>query len=169
MNKPPVISVVGWSNSGKTTFLEQLVRELKHRGYRVGTIKHHHGDIDKPGKDTWIHSRAGAEITSLAGSSGFALFKKCNEIEILDEVCNYMSEMDIIITEGFKSENKPKIEIRRKGIGNKPAASRQELIALAGDIEDLDDSVPCFSYKNIKGVADLLEEKFFSLTENYGL
>lgn len=160
-NIPPVVSIVGWSNSGKTTFLEQLVRELKRRGYRVGTVKHHHGDInlDRPGKDTWRHARAGADAVALAGTSGFVLFKKWESNEGLDEIARLMLEMDIIITEGFKSENKPKIEVRRREINREPAAPREELIALVGEA-GAGEGVPCFNSGDFSGVADLLEKLF---------
>lgn len=61
--RPPSVSVVGKSGSGKTTLLEGLIRELKRRGYRVGTVKHdaHSFEIDRPGKDTWRHARAGSD------------------------------------------------------------------------------------------------------------
>ena len=160
---PPVISVVGWSNSGKTTFLTKLVRELKARGYRVGTVKHHHGDVefDKPGKDTWQHSRAGADAVSLAGKCGFFVYKKC-ENPSLDDVSSLMPEMDIIITEGFKSENTPKIEVRRRHQQeSSPAAAAEELIALVEEtsvIKQTDgETVPCFAPGDAGGVADLLE------------
>ena len=60
----PVVSVVGVSDSGKTTLMERLLKEIKSRGWRVATIKHdlHGFDIDKPGKDSWRHARAGADI-----------------------------------------------------------------------------------------------------------
>jgi molybdopterin-guanine dinucleotide biosynthesis protein B len=52
---PPVVSIVGKSKSGKTTFVEKLVQELKSRNYRVATIKHIPRGInfDEPGKDSW--------------------------------------------------------------------------------------------------------------------
>lgn len=160
-NVPPVVSVVGWSNSGKTTFLVQLVRELKARGYRVGTIKHHHGevDVDKPGKDTWRHARAGADAVALAGASGFVLFKKQAGGGVLDEIARLMPDMDIIITEGFKAENKPKIEVRRREINPEPAVPGEELVALV-DESGAEGEVPCFGPGDFRGVADLLENMF---------
>jgi len=160
LNEPPVVSVVGWSNSGKTTFMVQLVRELKWRGYRVGTVKHHHGDMqfDKPGKDTWQYARAGADIISLAGQSGYWVYKKI-ENPGLSEILGLMKEMDIVITEGFKSEKTPKIEVRRYGQTSKPAVYSGELLALVDEDAD-EDNVPCFSPGDYKAVADFLEKTF---------
>ena len=154
--------MVGWSNSGKTTFLTKLVRELKARGYRVGTVKHHHGDVefDKPGKDTWQHSRAGADAVSLAGKSGFFLYKKWKNPGLKD-ISRLMPEMDIIITEGFKSENTPKIEVRRPKERQGPATTTEELLALVDEPsanKQMDgETVPCFTPGDARGVADLLE------------
>jgi molybdopterin-guanine dinucleotide biosynthesis protein B len=64
----PVVSVVGKSNSGKTTLIEKMIGELVRRGYRVATIKHNlHGfEIDHEGKDSWRHKQAGARTTVIA-------------------------------------------------------------------------------------------------------
>ena len=69
--EPPIISVVGKSRSGKTGLVESLIRGLKKKGYKVGTVKHHfHGDfdIDHEGKDSWRHSNAGADTVVIASS-----------------------------------------------------------------------------------------------------
>lgn len=162
-NKPPVISVVGWADSGKTTFLVELLRELKARGYQVGTIKHHPGDIDvdRPGKDTWRHAQAGASAVALAGATQFALFKAYQQEDILGELAALMPEMDIIITEGFKSDKYPKIEVRRQEIDASPAAPDDELIALI-DPAGTHPRVPCFAPDQYASVVDLLEEMFLA-------
>ena len=70
----PILSVVGRSNSGKTTLLEKLIRELARRGRHVGTIKHHfHGPVtvDVPGKDSWRHREAGARAVALVSPETF--------------------------------------------------------------------------------------------------
>ena len=65
---PPIVSIVGNSGSGKTTFLEKLIPEMIRRGFKVGTIKHdvHGFEMDKPGKDSWRHKRAGAHTTMIS-------------------------------------------------------------------------------------------------------
>ncbi|MBT5373116.1 MAG: molybdopterin-guanine dinucleotide biosynthesis protein B, partial [Rhodospirillaceae bacterium] len=57
-----VFGMAGWSGSGKTTLLTRLLPELIGRGYRVSTIKHthHNVEVDKPGKDSYAHRKAGA-------------------------------------------------------------------------------------------------------------
>jgi molybdopterin-guanine dinucleotide biosynthesis protein B len=66
----PIVSIVGKSDSGKTTLLEKLVAELKSRGFRVGTIKHdaHSFEIDHEGKDSWRHKKAGASVSIISSA-----------------------------------------------------------------------------------------------------
>lgn len=163
MNKqkvPPVVCVVGWSGSGKTTLVTGLVRELKKKGYRVGTVKHHHGDIelDQQGKDTWHHARAGADTVALAGATGFFLYKKRRESSVLNEIAALMSEVDIIIAEGFKAEDKPKIEVCWRNTGQKPAITGGELLAVVGD--NAAKGIPTFKPDDIIELAVFLEEHF---------
>ena len=74
----PIVSVVGRSNSGKTTLVVKLLRELKQRGYRVATIKHsdHDFEIDRPGKDTWGHYEAGADIVVISTPAKMAMIER---------------------------------------------------------------------------------------------
>ncbi len=74
---PPIISVVGKSESGKTTLIEKLIPELKNRGYRIGTIKHahHNFDMDKEGKDSWRHKAAGSETVVIVSPGKISIVK----------------------------------------------------------------------------------------------
>ena len=115
---PPIVSIVGRSNSGKTTLIEKLIPELKRRGYRIGTIKHtHHApDIDRPGKDTSRHSAAGADTVMLASSGRVAMIKQ-TDAEGIDALAGYFNDVDLLMTEGYKREPKPKIEVVREAMG----------------------------------------------------
>ena len=102
-----MISIVGRSQSGKTTLIEKLIPELKRRGYRVGTIKHSHHifDFDKTGKDSWRHKDAGAETVIVASPGKIAMVK--NDYRgSLDDLKNFFDDLDLVITEGYKKENK---------------------------------------------------------------
>jgi len=74
----PVLSIVGKSDSGKTTLIEKLIPELKHRGYRVGTIKHdaHRFEMDHEGKDTYRHFHAGADTVLISSAEKMAMQKQ---------------------------------------------------------------------------------------------
>src|SRR5512143_21431 len=84
----PIVSVVGKSDSGKTTLLEKLVKELTSRGYRIGTIKHdvHSFEIDHPGKDSWRHKQAGASATVISSPAKLALVVDTDHDHTLAEI-----------------------------------------------------------------------------------
>ncbi len=110
----PIVSIVGRSNSGKTVLIERLIPEMKKRGYRVATIKHdaHSFEMDKEGKDSWRHAQAGAEIVTISSQKKFAMIRKTRrEMPVEKIVASFMDEVDIIITEGYKSGSYPKIEV----------------------------------------------------------
>ena len=157
----PIVSVVGKSNVGKTTLLEKLIAELKQRGYRVGTIKHdvHGFDIDHPGKDSWRLAQAGSDAVVIASPQKLALIKRLEGELSLDEVASYIPDVDIILTEGYKRADKPKIEVYRQGVGDELLCSPDELIAVVTDVA-LDIPVPQFDLNDVSGLADFIEEKF---------
>lgn len=158
---PPIVSIVGKSKSGKTTLIEGLISELKSRGYRVATIKHARRELafDKPGKDSWRHIQAGSEATATASSGQIVLIKPATQDVSLDDIARLFGEdYDIILAEGFKQSNTPKIEVHRKEVGP-PLSSLGKLIAIATD-EPLETKTRQFSLQDIKGLADLLEKGF---------
>jgi molybdopterin-guanine dinucleotide biosynthesis protein B len=154
-----VVSVVGRSNVGKTTFIEKLIRELKQRGYSVGTIKHyrHEFDIDQPGKDSWRHAQAGSDAAVIASPTKLALVRRLEREQTLDEIAAAMPKVDIIITEGYKHEGKPKIEVFRRAAVSELVSDPSELLALVTD-QPLELSVPQFDLEDAAGVAELIED-----------
>jgi len=154
------VSVVGRSNAGKTTFLEKLIRELKRRGYRVGTIKHyeHDFDIDQPGKDSWRHAQAGSDVVVIASPQKMALIRRMDAELPLDEIVADMP-VDIVITEGYKHERKPKIEVFRRALASELLCAEDELLAIVAD-QPFAIPVPQFELNDASGVADLLESKY---------
>ncbi len=105
----PIISIIGKSKSGKTTLLEKLIAEVKRRGYRVATIKHHSHpglDIDRPGKDSWRHTRAGSDHVIVAPPDKLASYRLLERELTLDEVAANVKDVDIILTEGYKRAGK---------------------------------------------------------------
>jgi molybdopterin-guanine dinucleotide biosynthesis protein B len=161
MSTIPVVVLAGTSGTGKTTFLEKLIRELKKRKITVGTIKHHDHDfeIDKPGKDTWRHAQAGADAVALSSPSKVALIRKVEEELSLDQVAELVGKVDIILVEGYKRADKPKIEIHRKAHSRELLCAPEELIALVSD-GDWQIGVPLFDLEDVSGVADLLLDTF---------
>lgn len=159
----PVLSIVGYANSGKTTVLTEIISELKSRNIRVATIKHHRGDfdIDYPGKDTFRHMESGACTTILSSPKKFAVVSKVEREKTLDELIEFIEDVDIIITEGFKTEDKPKIEVYRKVL-DKPRISgiEDELLAVISD-DEITEQIPVFSFSGIKEIANFIEQVMF--------
>lgn len=158
----PIICLVGRSNVGKTTLLEKLIPELKRRGYRVATIKHHPHpgfEIDQPGKDTWRHTRAGSEQVVIVGPDKVASIRRVKREPTLDEIAVTISDVDLILTEGYKQSDKPKIEIIRAARSQEPVCSPEELLAIVSDVA-LPFDIPHFNMDNVTGLADLIETRF---------
>ncbi len=158
---PSIISIIGISNSGKTTLMEKLIRELKSRNYRVATVKHtaEEATLDTPGKDTWRHLQAGSEATVLGSDNGIVLIKPVTTENILDEIARLFGEdYDIILAEGFKQSNAPKIEVHRNEIGP-PLKDIKQLIAIVTD-EPLETKTRQFSLEDVKGLVDFIEDGF---------
>ncbi|OHD66988.1 MAG: molybdopterin-guanine dinucleotide biosynthesis protein B [Spirochaetes bacterium RBG_13_51_14] len=157
----PIISIVGWSGSGKTTLLEKLIPELVRRGYRVATVKHdvHGFDIDREGKDTWRHRRAGAVCTVISSSNQLALVRDMDHDASLEEIRKgFIADVDIILTEGYKQDEAPKVEVFRRGEHKRPIfADGNGLIALVSDTK-FDLGVPCLGLDEISKLADIIEE-----------
>ena len=159
----PVVSIVGESDTGKTTLIEKIIPELTSRGYRVATIKHHgHGfDIDREGKDSWRHKQAGARMTVLSSSRRVAIVEdveKDHDIEKLRDM--YVKNVDIVLTEGFKNNRLPKIEVFRADLkGDIISRGDKNLMAVAGD-KPSDTGTPHFDRDDIKGIVDLIEARF---------
>ena len=159
--RAPVISFVGRSNSGKTTYLEKLVAEMKRRGYRVAVLKHdvHGFEMDKPGKDTWRHAQAGADVVCISSPVKMAMIKNVDQEMPLDQVLQYIDGVDIVFTEGYKRENKPKVEVFREAAGYAPLCTKNELLALVTD-RSLYKEVPEFDLNDPVPFAEFLAERF---------
>jgi molybdopterin-guanine dinucleotide biosynthesis protein B len=159
----PVVSVVGRSGGGRTTLLEKLIPELKRRGYRVATIKHHAHpgfEVDRPGKDTWRHAQAGSEQVVIAAPDRVAAIRYIDHSLTLDEIAETLiRDVDLILTEGYRRENRPKIEVLRAAHGRELMCDAEELLAVATDVT-LALDVPCFDLEDAAGLVALIEARF---------
>lgn len=124
---PPVIGFVGPSGSGKTTLIRELVPLLKARGLRVGYLKHahHRFDLDRPGKDSYEIREAGAQQTLLASARRWALQVENagpeRDPDLWEMLRRFLpGTLDLVIAEGFKHADYPKIEVHRGEIGETP-------------------------------------------------
>ncbi len=115
-----VFGLAGWSGSGKTSLLARLLPELTKGGRRVSTIKHaHHSfDVDQPGKDSYVHRQAGAYEVMVLSQYRWALMHEnrgATEPDLAQAVAR-MTDVDLILVEGFKSYPHPKLEVHRTSL-----------------------------------------------------
>ena len=161
----PIISIVGWSGSGKTVLLEKLIPEMVRRGYRVATAKHHPHDFDMDyeGKDTWRHRQAGAACTIISSDKRMAMIRDMDHDASLGELRDrFISDVDIIIAEGFKRERVPKIEVYRKVMEAEPLCKTMDgVIAVVTDAP-LDPGIPVLGLDDITQLADFIVNKFLT-------
>jgi molybdopterin-guanine dinucleotide biosynthesis protein B len=165
----PIISMVGKSGVGKTTALERVIRELKRRGYKVGTVKHdtHGFDLDRPGKDSWRHAQAGSDAVAISSPRKMALIRQVESEMPLDEIVRLMGDVDLVITEGYKRGDKPKIEVTRRERGTELLCRPEELIGIMADYP-VEMPVPQFALDDAAGIVDLLETLYFRDTKEMG-
>jgi molybdopterin-guanine dinucleotide biosynthesis protein B len=158
---PPIVSIVGRSKSGKTTLIEKLIVELKARGYHIATAKHTHRDMTAPesDKDSDRHLKAGSEASMIIDPHGLMMIKPLQNDIAIDQVAQIIGEdYDLILTEGFKEDDAPKIEVHRK-LNAPPLTGIKKLFAVVTD-EPLDTSVRQFGLDDVQGIADLIETGF---------
>ena len=161
-SQTPAVIIAGWSGSGKTTLVEKLLPVLKKKNLKVGTVKHHHGalELDKPGKDSWRHRQAGADKTIIAAPGSVGMVMSVDHEPALDELIPLMTDMDIVVVEGFKNEKRPKVEIFRAAIHENPGfLDDPDLIAIASDT-DLYSPVPVFDIDNPEKLAEFIIKHF---------
>ena len=153
----PVFGVVGLSGTGKTTFLEGLIPALRSRGLRVAVVKHdvHGFQMDRPGKDTWRFSQAGADVVAISSPGGAAILEHPAAELSLDEVISRLPPADLILVEGYKSDHHRKLELHRKALGQPLLTPTEELAAVLTD-EPLPVTVPQLGLDDFEGCAALI-------------
>ncbi len=159
---PPIVSIVGSSGSGKTTLIEKLIPEIKQRGLMVGTIKHNvHGfEMDKPGKDSWRHKNSGSSVSVISSPDQIGMVMDVDHDHNPDELASLFLHVDIILTEGYKGSNKPKLEIFRPEVSKEPLCTDDESLLLLITDSLIDLGVPRLLTNDIKGVADFIINHF---------
>jgi len=161
MNRLPVLGIVAaGSNAGKTTLITQLIPALAKRNIRVSVIKHAHHkfDIDYPGKDSYKIREAGAVQTLIASNKRWALMTELAgepDLEVLIAQVN-PSYADLILVEGFRQANIPKIEVYRPSLKMPLLAnSESNIIAVATDA-NLDIQQPLLPLNDIEQIIEFI-------------
>jgi molybdopterin-guanine dinucleotide biosynthesis protein B len=157
-----VIGLAGWSGSGKTTLVTKVIPVLVERGLRVATVKHAHHDFDtdQPGKDSWLHRRAGASEVAIVSDRRWAIIHELEreaEPELM-EVLVKLSPVDLVIVEGFKRHPHPKLEVYRAEVG-KPLLHPDDdcIVAVATDNALPQARVPVVMLDDVETIANVLQ------------
>jgi molybdopterin-guanine dinucleotide biosynthesis protein B len=156
-----VMGIVGWSGSGKTSVLVELLPIFRGLGLKVSTMKHahHRFDVDKSGKDSFRHREAGASEVLVVTSSRWVLMHESREepepsIEALIE---RMTPVDLLLIEGFKTHHHPKLEIHRESEGRPLLCSHDpEIVAVASDTPLPGLQVPCLDLNDPGALAEFI-------------
>ncbi len=153
-----ILGIAGWSGSGKTTLVAKLLPELIGAGLRVSTLKHaHHAfDIDRPGKDSYVHRMAGATEVMVGSANRWALMHELRgaaEPSMADLVAR-MSPVDLLLVEGFKRDSHDKLEVFRRANG-KPllAPSDPRAVAIASDGSVPEAALPLLDLNDVPAIA----------------
>jgi molybdopterin-guanine dinucleotide biosynthesis protein B len=159
----PIVSIVGKSDSGKTTLIEKLLPELTRRGYRIATVKHdiHGFEVDREGKDSWRHKQAGAHTVVISSPKKVALIRDVETDLTLEEIREKLiQDVDLILSEGYKKDVQPKIEIFRKEKHKQLLCTKEDNLVAIVSNKKFKVGVSCFFLDDIKGVADFIEKKY---------
>ncbi len=156
-----VYGVTGWKNSGKTTLVEALVRNMTGRGLRVSTVKHaHHAfDLDQVGKDSFRHREGGARQVLIASSARWALMTELRDAgePSLSDLLGRLDPVDLVLVEGYKRDRHPKIEARRAATAQDLIAAADETIEAVACDAPLDGvTVPVFDLDDVAGISDFI-------------
>ncbi|MGB2814568.1 MAG: molybdopterin-guanine dinucleotide biosynthesis protein B [Dehalococcoidales bacterium] len=165
---PFIVSIVGKSDSGKTTLLEALIKVLKQRGRRIAVIKHAADafEFDTPNKDSWRFSQAGSEVSAISSKDRLAVIRRLETDPDPQTLAQYVgSDCDFVLTEGFKQYPYPKIEIIRGDQGSDLVSPPEQLLAIVTD-KPLDVNVPQFTSEAVAEIADLIEQKYLASMED---
>jgi len=161
----PVVSFVGKKKSGKTTVVLGIIQELRSRGYRVAALKHdtHGFEIDVPGTDSYRFREVGAEVVGISSPDKYVWLNTVEEERPLGELARQIREpVDLIITEGFKKQDAPKIEVSRRARSTELVSTPDELVGIASDQRFPDYPVPQLDLDDFQGLADLIVQRILA-------
>jgi formylmethanofuran dehydrogenase subunit E len=153
------VSFIGRSNSGKTTLLEKVISELKSRGFRVGVIKHspHGFDIDHEGKDSWRFLNAGSKVVGVSSPNRVALIENVDKELGLTQLQAFLQgKVDILLTEGYKASDTPKIVVVAREEDNRDGLTYkgETLAVVSPELSLL--GIPEFSSAEVLRIVNLL-------------
>lgn len=155
-----IYGIVGFKNAGKTGLMERLVTDITGRGFSVSTLKHahHNFDIDQPGKDSHRHRQAGAHQVLLASRARWALMTELRNTDEppLADLLTQLAPIDLVLVEGYKRDNHPKVEAYRSETGNPMLAQDDPTVRAVATDTPVTIDRPVFDLNDTKAIADFI-------------
>jgi molybdopterin-guanine dinucleotide biosynthesis protein B len=156
----PLVCFVGPSGVGKTTLIARVIARLSREGLRIGALKHdaHEFQMDREGKDTWRFRQAGAGAVGIASKTACATITWTGAPTSLASLAAAQPpDLDLILVEGWKGDQAPKIEVHRRGRPLLAAtAGLANVIAVVTDDERVTTRTPRFHHDDVDSICELL-------------
>lgn len=173
MSEARVLGIAGWSGSGKTTLITKVIPLLANGGVRIATIKHAHEsfEVDQPGKDSFMHRKAGASEVIVSSPRRWVQMHELGEQPevTLPELLQRVSACELILVEGFKSRQHPKLEVFRRSLGKPPLYPEDpHIVAVASDSELRGAAVPVVDLNDLEAIAKMIQRQARPLAEVLG-
>jgi molybdopterin-guanine dinucleotide biosynthesis protein B len=155
----PTLALIGYSNSGKTTVMQELVQILRRRGFIIAVVKHaaHGYQADSEGTDSWSYAKAGADKVVIAGQDSLTIHDYAYRGQRLADIVAKIDGVDIVLVEGFKNEPGPKVEVYRQGFSEQPLTNVKGRLALVSDVER-EANLPRFTFDALEALTDFIVE-----------
>jgi molybdopterin-guanine dinucleotide biosynthesis protein B len=159
----PILTFIGWHDSGKTTIIREIVKRLHHKGYKIAVIKsskHRELNLDSPGSDSYLYRDDGIESVAILCPGNLILFQDNHGEDLKSLALRLFPDADMVIGEGFKHISEiPKIEVTRSGVSKEPLHGPiNNVIAVVSDYEVSFDKV--FKINQYTKLADFIENNF---------
>lgn len=155
---PVKLAISGVKNSGKTTLIERLIPYLKEEGLKIGVIKHdgHDFNPDVKGTDSYRHRKAGVDGNIIFSKNKYMLIENKN-LEI-EEILKFFTDYDLVLLEGFKNSNYPKLELIRSKNSKKPVTKAETVLAYITDLNFTNEKT--FPLDDIENIADFIYDYY---------
>jgi len=152
-----LIHIVGKQNNGKTTLIVDVVKELAGRGLRIGTLKHsgHEHELDRPGKDSFLHREAGGNPAAVVTANMMAVFMPRDKTEDpVEKLVPLFADTDLVLVEGYVDGPGEKIEVWREAVGTDPMIFERDDIKAVVTDDDIKTDLPVWPRKDVSSITD---------------
>jgi molybdopterin-guanine dinucleotide biosynthesis protein MobB len=164
----PIFSFIGYTKTGKTTFIRDIVKGLRSREYKVAVIKHDpedHGTVDREGSDTSVFFEEGSSAVVLSSASRLTIFRRVDEDTPPEDIIPLLGSVDCVILEGYKGWDYPKIEIWSAEKGEVKTNAELLLAIICRDDQEMNyllenrPNIPIFCKDDLNNILDFIENK----------